>query len=646
MLDFNLLPLGNVSFGPTVVVGTGYVGPAEQRTHANPSDLQVSWQELEADEPDPFALLSWQTRVSNFRGRDDEMTDLEQWAMAREPVRVKFITGEGGAGKSRLAAEFADRMQIRHDWAAGFVDLRNPRSFNVRGAGNLLIIDYPEEYIENVSEIFRDLARIDQTELTAGDQIFRIRVLFITRQRINDWQRIINDNNAASLVNKIPIVLDSLDLEAAHDLYNSAIIRASEVLGEIVPTLSQEMMEAWLGLAPENDQALFILAAAIHNALHPEEEVIKYSGRKVVRLLVEREISRLRKISEKNGLRNDNFCAYLKAMATICDTIPEKNLKALLENTGLHKAVPADANLQSCLRHTGLVCKGAINALKPDIIAAAFTVVALEQDNDIAPDLLWHALKSDPAGGLNRLARLNHDADIVLGMHENTLGRWLAEAVQEQPDRCVIIEPFLTRAWLPRGLIPASVVVNNTLISVTDDDKEKARLSNNLGSHYSDLGMRKEALEAGQRAVEIYERLAESDPGAFLPDLAMSLNNLGNRYSYLGMRKEALEAGQRAVEIRERLAESDPGAFLPDLAMSLGAIGTSYSTDGQHENAHNAFLRGVQALITSFRRYPEGVGPLMNSLLGDYMKECQALNKKPDKSILSFIKDISGKEDE
>ena len=46
-----------------------------------------------------------------------------------------------------------------------------------------------------------------------------------------------------------------------------------------------------------------------------------------------------------------------------------------------------------------------------------------------------------------------------------------------------------------------------------------------------------------QEAVDIYRKLAQSNPAAFLPDLAASLNNLGTFLSALGRREEALDSG-------------------------------------------------------------------------------------------------------
>ncbi|RLE27813.1 hypothetical protein DRJ54_07350, partial [Candidatus Acetothermia bacterium] len=60
-----------------------------------------------------------------------------------------------------------------------------------------------------------------------------------------------------------------------------------------------------------------------------------------------------------------------------------------------------------------------------------------------------------------------------------------------------------------------------------EEPEDKALASGMLGNSLSALGRREEALAATQEAVEIRRQLADSNPQAFLPDLAMSLNNLG-----------------------------------------------------------------------------------------------------------------------
>jgi tetratricopeptide (TPR) repeat protein len=86
---------------------------------------------------------------------------------------------------------------------------------------------------------------------------------------------------------------------------------------------------------------------------------------------------------------------------------------------------------------------------------------------------------------------------------------------------------------------------------------------------FSSLGRNNEALIASVEAVEIYRRLAATNPAAFEPDLAGSLNNLGRVFSSLGRNNEALIASVEAVEIYRRLAATNAAAFEPDLANAL-----------------------------------------------------------------------------
>ena len=61
--------------------------------------------------------------------------------------------------------------------------------------------------------------------------------------------------------------------------------------------------------------------------------------------------------------------------------------------------------------------------------------------------------------------------------------------------------------------------------------------------------------------------LADANPDAYLPDLAMSLNNLAElTWPRLGRREQALAPAQEAVDHYRRLADANPDAYLPDLA--------------------------------------------------------------------------------
>ena len=121
---------------------------------------------------------------------------------------------------------------------------------------------------------------------------------------------------------------------------------------------------------------------------------------------------------------------------------------------------------------------------------------------------------------------------------------------------------------------------------------------NTLGIRLSNLGRLEEALAASQEAVDIYRRLAQTRPDAFLPDLGMSLNNFCIRLSNLGRREEALAASLEAVDIRRRLAQTRPDAFLPNLASSLNNSGAVLSDLGRREEA----LAASQEAVDIYRR--------------------------------------------
>jgi Transposase DDE domain len=56
-----------------------------------------------------FDLLSWKSRLSSsLIGREQHKQDLLDWAAGGRDLRIRLLTGPGGAGKTRLAAEVAD----------------------------------------------------------------------------------------------------------------------------------------------------------------------------------------------------------------------------------------------------------------------------------------------------------------------------------------------------------------------------------------------------------------------------------------------------------------------------------------------------------------------------------------------------------
>ena len=117
---------------------------------------------------------------------------------------------------------------------------------------------------------------------------------------------------------------------------------------------------------------------------------------------------------------------------------------------------------------------------------------------------------------------------------------------------------------------------------------------NNLANVLSETGDRPGALKAAQEAVDICKRLAKTNPAAYEPDLAMSINNLAGFLSETGDRSGGLKAAQEAVDIYKRLAKTNPAAYEPDLAMSINNLANHLSETGDRSNALKAAKEAVE----------------------------------------------------
>src|SRR5207248_2876950 len=79
-----------------------------------------------------------------------------------------------------------------------------------------------------------------------------------------------------------------------------------------------------------------------------------------------------------------------------------------------------------------------------------------------------------------------------------------------------------------------------------------------------------------QEALTTYRQLAQANPQAYLPDVAMTLNNLGVLYRATQRLSESEQAYQEALTTYRQLAQANPQAYLPDVAMTLNNLGLLY----------------------------------------------------------------------
>ena len=561
MINFSLFAPTHTNYGPNVTL-IGQLWGKSSSPAASVGDLDIPWQDLQ-DSPSIFSLLSWHTMLSDFHGRQDDLDKLNDWANSRQAVSVKFLIGDGGTGKSRLAAEFATDLKNR-GWAAGFCDLRKDQSFKIFREGCLLIVDYPEENREAVIDLMRSLANI-------GRQA-KFRLLFLTRKSIDDWYDTIQEARADVITDFAPVNLGRFDLNAAHEVYYSTLQRAGERFETDPLNLPKGAFEAWFNDAPENNRPLFILALAVHNAMYPEKLEVNYKGAEVINALVDREVGRLRNIAKGFDAVDDYVFARLLAMAAISGGLSIGHAIKFLQSEDLILGAAPDWNLKTILSHSGLMVNSAIPCPTPDILSAAFVAKVLGQDTDNAPKLIWAAMENNIKSSLENIARLSYDSEITLGGGENRLSYWLEMIVGESVDRAqTLANVFSEENYFPLGWNKISVRVWNFIAEQTTKPAIKAMSLNNLSNRLDAVGDPKGALAAIEEAVEIYRQLAGDNPARFTPDLATSLGAYGLILKNATRITDAILAFQDADRLIRPFAEEWPESPYTRLLNALEA---------------------------------------------------------------------------
>ena len=610
----------------------------------------------------PLQLIKARTGIVPFTGRD-KLTEITDWANAqpgegREDLAVAVVTGVGGSGKTRLAAELCSNLE-KNGWVAGFIPKTTELSeaeltWLTRVESHLLLVlDYAEE--SHKEELTRLLRRL--RERGAPTRVV------LTARSAGAWldDLLEDDVLSGAMAQGLFRVELPRQAETSTRMAKKAAKRFAHHLGTPEP--------ADVGI-PENSRWTtldfvlhgWLIASEVDTADLPSSRERLYED------ILRREIEYWQDEAKRQGMTKVSE-ATLRTSAAALSLIGPRTVP---ETTDVLSRLPdwSDINLRKTyaeLLSTVLADPGEAYVLRPDPVAEKLVVEVFVDDGetlDVPEELLDKVLPPDPLSDprLNETtcppaitrraeahkAQSKHaceaitrcasqgDAPATQLAHSALRCRqhlWISglEAALKQGG------PFVTALEdaLKGGMdIPAAEIADSIplrhsylrslAVTATTRDQEKdttpterAAYMNNLSLRLSEVGDREGALKAVREAFEIYRGLLEENETVANPDLAMALNNLSNRLAEVGDREGALEAARKAVEIRRGLAVGNPAAFNPDLATSLNNLSAMLSEVGDHGGALEVIREAVEIRRGLAEKNPGAFNPDLASSLNN-----------------------------
>ena len=587
----------------------------------------------------PLQLIKARTGIVPFTGRD-KLAKLTDWANkqpeeGREDLAVAVVTGVGGSGKTRLAAELCSKLE-KTGWVAGFVPKTTELSeaeliWLTRVESHLLLVlDYAEE--SHKEELTRLLRRL--RERGAPTRVV------LTARSAGAWlDDLLKDDVLSGAMAQ---GLRRFELPRQAETSTKMAKRAAKRFARYLETPEPVDVEI-----PQNSRWTtldfvlhgWLIASEVDAANLPSSRERLYED------ILRREIKYWQDEAARQGMAKVSE-ATLRTSAAVLSLIGPRTVS---ETADVLSRLPEWSEVELRKTYAELLSKmladpGDAYVLRPDPVAEKLIVEVFVDDGETIDDpeeLLNKVLPPDPLSDsrLNEatcppaiarralchgrqsqqvcdvITRCTSQGDAPAAQLAHSALRcrthlWISglEAALKQggPFVTALEEALKDGMNIPAAEIADSIPSRHSYLrglAVTamsrDQEKdmtptERATYMNNLSNRLSEVGDREGALKAIREAVEIRRGLPEENKTAINPGLAGSLNNLSGCLFGVGDRGGALDAAREAVGIYRGLVEGNAEVFKSDLAMSLSNLSNRLSEVGDHEGALKAIREAVE----------------------------------------------------
>ena len=572
----------------------------------------------------PSRLLAARYRVVPFFPRP-ELAGLESWREDPSPgLSVRLLHAEGGAGKTRLAAQFG-LSSARAGWTVAIALHRSEvasaggsdQSLLVRAPGLVIVVDYADRWP------LADLMTLVRQHRDAARD--RLRILLLGRPAGSWWQGVTHQLAKLDIFDADAVPLTELpdDPDVRTGMYASARDSFAGIFELASP--------AQIPVPANLTDHLFALTLTVHmRALVDVDAVVRGvdptsigGPAQLSSYLLDREHDYWRSAHDLGrgpvGTAPQTLGRAVY-VATLTGAAEQPAARAALGRAGVagtsraRDTVLADHARCYPPESPGLL----LEPLRPDRLGEDFLALTLPgreaefgyYDTDpwasSAASLLLRPEGSQvppharPAlTALVETARrwphvasgvldplLRDSPALALAGGGVTLGR-LADLTGIDLDVLEGIEaqlPELPDLELDLGIAALVQRLTTHRLTTTDDLGIIAELHAKLAWRYGSAGLTAEALAPAATSVGHYRRLVSGGSREHRPGLAAALDNLGIIRTRLGQWQEALDLALEATAIRRELAEADSATFLPELAISLNNLSNRYWNLGRYRD--------------------------------------------------------------
>ena len=587
------------SISDVIQIANNYQISVGQLAPLKPSLL---WEELPST-PEIPKLLAWNRRLAPHIGRKSHLDQLLEWGSEGEHIRIKVLSGPGGAGKSRLAAEFAETLR-QQNWTAGFIRLENlgagqqPYLIGVGEKGTLLIADNPEDNRPAVRSLLRSLAGLEVPS--------RLRVLLVSRQPLEWWLKDAYAEEATDIVDEQSLEIDRLgDDKEIIELFRGVENKLVEQYQFAHPVVADGDIVAWarhktnLGQLP-----LFLTAAAIQAVLESKGS-FSFGAGEAIKRLARRERARINKLATAAGF-NSSAVSSLAALSAVTGGMNERLVREFGEPPSLLQVSSVPFNAQK-MADLPIWKDGRLQPTRPDVLAAALLFDVLLDYGEEASTLLWTSLSgcADDSGLEGRLRRIAYDIRSMFDADASKLVDWLSNIVASDFSRALTLEPAFKDSQ-SRDLNPFLLKLHEALCSFESSPPLlRAQRLRRYAMRLADAGQVSRAVTIAQQAVGIIRSASpyENDM-EYRAELANCLNSVATLCLRQRDSETAINAATEAVELRRNLAMAN-GKYEEALASSLQTLANlSLDLKGNSKLAQEYLVEALTVHERMWRQNP------------------------------------------